>query len=695
MPETLDLLVEIGTEELPPKDLKRLSQAFEHELVKAIESAGLTRGPVTRYATPRRLAVRVDDLLTSQPERQVERRGPALAVAFDGDGKPTKAALGFARSCGVEVEHLESVETSQGSWLVFRTTEVAQFTLSLLAPMVNDALGRIPIARRMRWGSRDDQFVRPVQWAVILFGDTTVEAEVLGVPTSSESRGHRFHHPGAVVFAEPSEYATVLYSAAHVVADFDARREMIREQLVEAGQQAGGKVVIDDALLEEVTAMVEWPVPIVGHFDEEFLALPTQALVATMQGHQRYFPVLDDESRLLPVFITISNIESSNPDSIREGNERVIRPRLKDAAFFVANDLKLPLANRMSSLEHVVFQEKLGSVADKSRRVSQLARHVAIAMGASPDQVNHAGRAGLLSKCDLVTEMVGEFPELQGYMGHQYALRSGESPEVALALEESYLPRFARDRVPATLVGQAVAIADKLDTLAGIFAAGSPPTGDKDPFALRRAALGVLRIFIEGELDVDLSKLLAAAFAELPEEFAIDENPDILLGFMTDRLRGYFIDREVPPDVFAAVQSLRPTRPFDFARRVYAVNEFRKRPEAESLAAANKRIQNILRQADSDVPAEVNDALLVEDAEWNLAAKLVGISPRVGEMLSQGDYTSAMTHLAGLRDTIDEFFDTVKVMADEEAVKRNRLALLNNVGTLFMQTADISELQPR
>lgn len=693
MADALDLLVEVGTEELPPKDLKRLADAFRDELVAGLLAAELSHEGTDLYATPRRLAVHVKSLLTSQPERQVERRGPALSVAFDASGQATKAADGFARSCGVDVEHLETLETEKGSWLVFRTTEVAQFTLSLLAPIVNEALGKLPIARRMRWGNREEQFVRPVKWAVILFGETTVEAEVLGVKTSAHTRGHRFHHPELIPLTSPGDYASILYSTGYVVADFDVRKELIRQSLEGAGAQAGGTAMIDEALLDEVTSMVEWPVPVVGRFDEEFLALPTRALIATMQEHQRYFPVMDADGELLPAFITIANIDSTNPDAVREGNERVIRPRLKDAAFFYDNDIKAPLASRLSTLEGVVFQEKLGSLADKSKRVATLARHVAIAIGSAPEAVDHAGRGGLLAKCDLVCEMVGEFPELQGYMGHQYAKANGEPEPVAIAIEESYLPRFAGDRIPHTLPGQAVAIADKLDTLAGIFAAGLQPTGDKDPFALRRAALGVLRIVIEGELDVDLMRLFDAALEALPETCKETTTGDQLFGFTMERLRGYFADQGIPPDVFASVQAIAPTRPFDFARRVYAVDAFRKRPEAESLASANKRIQNILRQADDDVPLEINDALLTEDAEWNLAAKLVGLSPRVSEMLRRGDYTNAMTHLAGLRDSIDDFFDSVKVMAEEESLKRNRLALLNSVGTLFLQTADISELQ--
>lgn len=693
MAEHADLLIEIGTEELPPLSVLPLSQALGSGVVAGIDNAGLSHGDVSTYATPRRLAVLVSELQASQEERQVERRGPALSAAFDADSNPTKAALGFASSCGVDVEHLEHLETDKGSWLVFRTTEVGQATASLVPEIVERALAGLPIRKRMRWADSDVEFVRPVHWVVLIFGDEVIEAEILGVSAGRNTRGHRFHQPNPLPIDEPSGYAPLLYSSGHVVADFHTRLEMIRKQVEDLAGDLGGEARIDADLLEEVASLVEWPVPIAGSFDEEFLDLPVCVLVATLKGAQRYFPVVDASGGLLPKFITISNIDSRAPESVRSGNERVIRPRLKDAAFFYATDLKQALESHLEAIKEVKFQDKLGSLYDKSQRVSKLAAHIAIAMGQDPDEVGLARRAGTLCKCDLVTEMVGEFPELQGEIGREYARHGGEPEAVADALGEMYMPRFAGDSIPKTTTGRALAIADKLDTLAGIFAIGQVPSGDKDPFALRRAALGVLRILIEAELNLELPKLIDAAISEYAELSAADGAAAQLLDFMLDRLKAYFLEQAIPIDVFAAVMALRPTRPYDFACRVRAVNEFRALAESASLTAANKRIQNILKQYDDTLPENADDSLFSEDAEWNLAAKLVGLSPRVKQMLRGGDYSQAMALLASLRDAIDAFFDTVKVMEDNEAVKKNRLALLNNISTLFLATADISRLQ--
>ncbi|NIR29724.1 MAG: glycine--tRNA ligase subunit beta [Gammaproteobacteria bacterium] len=696
MAEARDLLVEIGTEELPPKSLRELAEAFGRELASGCEAARLRHGDVAVYATPRRLSVVVQALATHQPERQVTRRGPALNAAFDARGNPTRAALGFARSCGVSLEHLERYRGKDGAWLVFRTTEVGQPASMLLPNIVRQALERLPIRRRMRWADLDVQFARPVHWVVLLFGDEVVEAQVLGVATGRETRGHRFHHPEPIAVETPTGYAKLLYSAGRVVADLDTRKELIRRQVGESALALEGHGVVSEALLEEVTGLVEWPVPVTGDFDKRFLELPEQVLIAVMQEHQRCFPVVDADGRLLAHFIAISNIESSNPDTVKTGNERVIRPRLEDAAFFYKSDLQSSLEDHLEKLKDVLFHERLGSLYDKSQRVSELAAHVAMASGQPPEAARQARRAGLLSKCDLLTEMVGEFPQLQGYMGRQYAARAGEPEPVAVALEEAYMPRFAGDAVPQTGVGRAVAIADKLDTLVGIFGIGQPPSGDKDPFALRRAALGVLRIIIEGEMDLDLPKLINAA-TDRYRELLPQMHPMVsqLYEFMLDRLRTYFLERGTPPDVFAAVAARRPTRPFDFARRVRAVDEFRNMPQAASLTIANKRIQNILRQASGPLPGQVNDALFSEDAEWNLAAKVVGLTPRVRELLGRGDYSGALKLLAGLRETVDDFFDAVKVMADDERIKTNRLALLNSISALFMETADISRLQSK
>ncbi|MDH3317151.1 MAG: glycine--tRNA ligase subunit beta [Gammaproteobacteria bacterium] len=692
MAESADLLVEIGTEELPPTGLKSLSEAFASELCERLKAKGLKHGEVAVFATPRRIATIISSVPASQPHREFKRRGPSLDAAFDSEGKPTKAAQGFARSCGVAVENLGRMETTEGSWLIFRSTEVGEATPSLIPRMVEDSLNRLPLPRRMRWANFDFEFIRPVHWVVLLFGNEIIDGEIFGVSAGRMTRGHRFHNPEAIPIEDPSTYSKTLYRSGHVVAEFKARAEIVTRQVVEAAASVEGKALVDRELIEETTALVEWPSAIVGSFDKEFLELPDAVLVATMKGHQRYFPVVNKKGALLPHFIAVSNIESKNPETVRKGNERVLRPRLKDAAYFFKRDSGRTLDQRQEELKGIVFQEKLGNMFDKAGRIARLASHVAIATGENPDNVKLARRAGQLCKCDLLTEMVGEFPELQGIMGGEYAAMSGESPKVAKAIAEVYRPRFAGDAIPASSIGRAVAVADKLDTLAGIFAIGQGPTGDKDPYALRRTALGVLRILIEGKLSVDLKRLIQEALKGYQGKFKNEAAADQLYDFMTERLRAYFTERGVPVEVFLAVQARNPTRPFDFAKRVDAVNEFRKLPEAESLASANKRINNILKQAEDAIPMKVDDSLFTEDAEWNLAAKLVGLSPRVNAMLNKGDYTSAMKSLAGLRENVDTFFDTVKVMDEDVRIRYNRLALLNSISELFLETADISRL---
>ena len=796
MTKTDDLLVEIGTEELPPKALRTLSEAFATELAAELDAAGLAHGAAAPFATPRRLAVLVPGVPGTQPARDMERRGPPLARAFDENDEPTKAALGFARSVGVEVDRLVRIETGDGAWLGYRSTQPGATLASLLPGMVERALARLPVPRRMRWADRDTEFVRPVHWVVLMHGTSVVEAEILGVPSGRATRGHRFHHPGDIVLEDAARYEAALRDRGHVVAGFEERMETIRAQAERAADKLGGKARIEPALLAENAALVEWPVAIAGHFDTGFLALPDPVLVATMQGHQRYFPVAGDDGALMPHFIAVSNIESRNPATVREGNERVIRPRLSDAAYFFDSDRGRRLESRLEELGDVVFQRKLGTLRAKAERVAALAGRVAHAMGGSgdtetaartmgrpgdtemaaramdrpgdtvtaartmgrPDEaIAHAERAGLLSKCDLVTEMVGEFPELQGEMGREYARLDGEPAAVADAIGELYMPRFADDGIPATAAGRAVAIADKLDTIAGCASLDQLPTGDRDPFALRRAALGALRIMIEGELDLDLGEMIAAAFecyaeqareasgaaregdsadtatapGTAPEGDSGDmataagaASPDTateVRRFMLDRLRAYFADRSIPTDVFNAVLAKEPARPLDFAMRVRAVEAFRALPEAASLAAANKRIRNILRQAEQggiDIPDKVDESsfradaertlsgmLHAEDeiatmrkppvdAERSLSATLDGIEPRVRAMLDAGEYTGALASLARLRDDVDRFFDTVKVMDDDEKLRGNRLALLARIGALFMETADISLLQP-
>ena len=687
---TRDLLVEIGTEELPPKALKKLSDAFTQGMVDGLSKAGLQHAAVQSYASPRRLAVLVSGLTVTQADKEVLRRGPALAAAFKEDGCASPAAMGFAKSNGVKVEDLEKLETPEGAWLVFRKLEKGQATAALIPGIVQAALDVLPIPKRMRWGNLSAQFVRPVHWVVLLFGDAVIDAEILGVRAGRETRGHRFLHPAKLYIGEPAAYAPLLETEGRVLADFAVRRGVIRGQVLKAAAQLNGTAVIDDALLDEVTGMVEWPSAVTGNFDERFLSVPSEALISTMKANQKYFHVIDAHGKLLPHFITIANIESRDVNAVRAGNERVVRPRLTDAAFFWDQDRKKKLADQLDGLKTVVFQNKLGTLHDKVERVAKLAGHIGAALGANVVQCE---RAALLSKCDLLTYMVGEFPELQGIMGRYYAQHDGEAADVAQALDEQYMPRFAGDALPVSKVGQAVAIADKLDTLVGIFGIGQAPTGDKDPFALRRAALGALRIIIEQRLDLDLVNLLESAQHACGDKLSVKNVAAPVYDFMMERLRAYYSDAGVDTDAFEAVLALRPSQPYDFDRRVRAVTVFRKLPEAASLSAANKRISNILKQAGSDIFGDVNQALLKDDAERALADTLVALSKAVTPLFNVRDYEGALQKLAALRTSVDIFFDKVMVMADDPALRTNRLALLSQLRALFLRVADISRLQ--
>ena len=695
-----DLLAEIGTEELPPRSLRELSEAFAAGVREGLAKAGLGCRGVEPFATPRRLALIARGVPASVPGRARERRGPAVAAAFDANGEPTRAATGFARSCGAEVDALERLETPKGAWLVHRTHEPPRPAADLVPGVVGAALRDLPVARRMRWGDGEAEFVRPVHWLVLLLGGEVVEATLLGVAAGRETRGHRFHHPGPIGLAGAGEYAEKLEDPGRVVASFARRRRIVEAAVTREAAGLGGRPVADDDLLDEVTALVEWPVAIAGRFEERFLELPRAVVTATLKGHQRCFPVEDADGRLRPSFVTVSNLESRRPDAVRAGNERVVRPRLEDAAFFVRTDLETPLGECRPALDGVVFQEKLGSMGAKSDRVAALVRQVARGAGLGAEDGDAAVRAAGLYKCDLVTAMVGEFPDLQGYMGACYARAAGEPEAVADAIEEAYLPRFAGDAIPATRPGRVLAIAERLDTLAGIFGVGLGPTGDRDPFALRRSALGVVRILVEAEIDADLESLLRQAIAGYGS--TLDAGADRLAAevfeFVVERLRGW---SGAPPDVFAAVRARRPTRPLDFVRRMDAVASFRALPEAASLAAANKRIANILKQVETIDPgararrAEVDPTLFAEPAEGSLAERVLEVAPGVEGLLARGDYTGAMRALAGLREGVDTFFDRVQVMTDDRRVRANRLALLARIGDLFLETADISLLHQK
>ncbi len=686
-----DLLIELGTEELPPKALKKLIQAFEAGIKQGLEKAELSFDAIRSYAAPRRMAVVVDGLAIRQQDRVVERRGPAIAAAFDDDGNPTKALQGFARSCGATVDDLEKLETDKGTWLAFKQEQKGAETASLLVDILQQSLNDLPIPKRMRWGTLPGEFVRPVHWLVLLFGDEVIPAELLGVSSGRESRGHRFHHPAKIRIDSAQSYAPQLQTEGHVVVDMAARRAAIHGQVLELATQLGGQAVLNENLLDEVSGLVEWPVALSGSFDKRFLELPAEALISSMEEHQKYFAVRDQAGELLPYFITICNIESRDPAQVIAGNERVILPRLSDAAFFWATDRKRPLADRQAQLKTIVFQNKLGTVFDKSARVAKLAAVIASEIGGDAAL---AERAALLAKCDLVTEMVGEFPDLQGIMGRYYARLDGEHNEVAEALDEQYLPRFSGDKLPQTKTGQAVSLAEKLDTLVGLFGIGQPPTGVKDPFALRRAALGALRVVIENKLDVDLVSLLEQAQQGFDGTLTEQDVTSQVMRYLFERLRGYASDQGFKIDVFESVLAVQPSRPLDFMARLYAVAEFRQLEQAEALAAGNKRISNILRKndAEGDV-ATIDVTLLVEPAEQALAEKLDTVSSAIAPLLIQADYAGVLNILAEMRDTVDGFFEQVMVMTDDLAVRNNRLALLNQTRALFLGVADISCLQ--
>ena len=687
-----DLLIELGTEELPPRALKELSDAFTQGIVDGLTQAGFEIGEVQSYATPRRLAVLIKDMPASQPDRDIERKGPNLKAAYDADGNPTKAVEGFARSCGVSVDDLEQEETDKGTWLVFKAKEEGKPVSELLQKIIEQSLAKLPIPKRMRWGDSDAEFVRPVHWLVLLHGSDVIDAEIFGVKSSRETFGHRFHANGLLSLHDASSYAEQLRSDAFVLADMEERKNVIREQVKKEAADLGGQVVVDEDLLQEVAGLVEWPVAVVGDFDAEFLDVPSEALIKTMQDNQKYFAVLDNDGNIKPHFITISNIDSKTPEKVKAGNERVIRPRFADAAFFWNQDKKQPLDAFLLRLDQVVFQAKLGTLGEKCQRVAKLSESIAKQLAA---EVEPASRAALLSKCDLMSDMVGEFPSLQGVMGRYYAIASGEDDAVATAIEEQYLPRHASDDLPATAAGQIVAISDRIDTLVGIFAIGQKPTGVKDPYALRRASIAVLRILIECQLDLDLEILIAEAAKLLSDKVDAEKAKTEVFDFMLERLRAYYLDRDVLVDVFDAVSALRPSRPLDFDKRIKAVSAFRALAEAESLAAANKRVGNILKKSATEVAGTVNISLFEEEAEKTLYGELSSLKADVESLFDEGDYEQALRRLSSLREPVDAFFDSVMVMADDEVIKNNRIALLAQMSALFMRAADLSRLHQK
>lgn len=688
MSERADLLVEIGTEELPPKALAGLSAAFTAGLGAALAAQAFAFDGVRGYATPRRLAVMVAQLAGTQPARTEQRRGPAVAAAYDASGQPTKAASGFARSCGVEVAALTRLVTADGEWLACERHLPGRSLAAALPALVEQALAALPIPKRMRWGARTVEFVRPVHWVVLLHGDTLVPGTVLDTPAGRITRGHRFHHPEPITLAQAADYEAALAAPGHVIADFATRRARVRELVETSAAAAGGSAVLDPALLDEVTALVEWPVAVTGEFDAHFLALPPEILIASMQDHQKYFAVRTTDGRLSNRFITLANLASRDPRAVQAGNERVIRPRLADADFFYRSDRAEPLAARAPRLADMLFEKRLGTLADKSARVERLARTLAPTFAADGAL---AARAALLARCDLLSSMVGEFPELQGTVGSYYAAADGEDAAVAAAIGEFYRPRYAGDDIPATTVGRCVAFADKLDSLVGIFGIGSAPTGDKDPYALRRAAIGALRILIEGRVDLDLDLAIALALAEQRAALAPDTAQQVAT-FMRERMRGYYLERGVEADVCAAVLAKGLGAPLEIERRLHAVGLFRAAPAARALAAANKRTANILRKHAGPIADAIAHDCLVEPAERALAAALADTGERAGALFADGRYADYMACLAELRTPVDAFFDQVMVMADDPRLRDNRLALLSRLHGLFTRVADLSLL---
>ncbi|MBM0404345.1 glycine--tRNA ligase subunit beta [Serratia sp. 4542] len=683
-------LVEIGTEELPPKALRSLAESFAANFTAELDNAGLEHGDVSWFAAPRRLALKVANLSAAQADREIEKRGPAIAQAFDAEGKPSKAAEGWARGCGITVDQAERLVTDKGEWLMYRAHVKGQSAQQLLAGMVSTALAKLPIPKLMRWGDSDVQFVRPVHTVTMLLGADLIPGTVLGIDSARTVRGHRFMGEAEFTLDNADQYPQILLERGKVVADYEARKALIKRDAELAAQKIGGKADLSDSLLEEVASLVEWPVVLTAKFEEKFLAVPAEALVYTMKGDQKYFPVYDAAGKLLPNFIFVANIESKDPQQIISGNEKVVRPRLADAEFFFNTDRKKRLEDNLPRLETVLFQQQLGTLRDKTDRIQALAGWVAGQIGAD---VNHATRAGLLSKCDLMTNMVFEFTDTQGVMGMHYARHDGEAEDVAVALNEQYQPRYAGDALPQSLVACSLAIADKMDTLAGIFGIGQHPKGDKDPFALRRAALGVLRIIVEKNLPLDLQTLTEEAVRLYGSKLTNAKVVDEVVEFMLGRFRAWYQEEGHAVDTIQAVLARRPTKPADFDARVKAVSHFRTLEAAAALAAANKRVSNILAKSTETLNDSVCASVLKDAAEIQLATHLVVLRDKLQPYFAAGNYQEALVELAALREPVDAFFDNVMVMADDAEVRVNRLTLLSKLRELFLQVADISVLQ--
>lgn len=690
--ETSDFLVEIGTEELPPTTLLKLSNSFTAQVIAGINAEELNYTSAESFATPRRLAVVVSGLDSQTPEKEIVAWGPPKKIAFDANGKPTKAAEAFAKKNGISIDDIQVENDGKAEKLVYRSLKTGLSAVELLPAIVQTALDKLPIAKRMRWGAERTEFVRPVQWVVMMQGSQIIECSILGFNAGNTTRGHRFHCDTTLDIANPASYAALLEQSGHVIPVFETRKTMIREQVIAEGEKLGGAAVIDESLLNEVTGLVEWPVALTGSFESRFLEVPAEALISSMKEHQKYFHMEDENGNLMPNFITVSNIVSQDPRQVISGNERVIRPRLSDAAFFFETDKKISLETRVEKLKSIVFQAQLGTLFDKTQRMMSLAASIAESINSNSA---YASRAAELSKADLVSDMVLEFDKMQGIAGRYYALAQGEEDEVANAIRDQYLPKFSGDRLPESLTGCAVALADRLDTIVGIFGIGQPPTGSKDPFALRRATLGVLRIIVEKELPLDLRVLLQQAQQQHSNLPAGKNLVDNVLNYMIERFRAWYEEENINAEVFMSVSEKGLSQPLDIDQRVKAVDSFSRLPEAQALAAANKRVSNILAKIDNQESiGSVDNTLLVEHSEKVLAELVQQKAAQLAPLFANRQYSAALASLAELRAPIDAFFDDVMVMVDDEAVKNNRIALLKSLRSLFLEVADISLLVP-
>ena len=686
---TETLLIELGTEELPPKSLKKLAETFFEQIQTQLDNAELSYKAINWFATPRRMAVIVTELLEKQSDKTIEKRGPATNVAFDEAGNASKAALGWAKSNGIAIEQAERLTTDKGEWLLHRATQTGKTVEELIPTMVNNALNKLPIPKPMRWGSERTQFIRPVHTLTLLYGETILNGETLGVSASNRVTGHRFHHHGLVTIKHANDYQAEM-EKAYVVVDFEQRQQQILAQIKQAATELEGEALIDDELLNEVTGLVEWPVTLVGSFDESFLNVPAEPLIYSMKDHQKYFPVVDKNGQLINKFIFVANIESKDPQQVIFGNEKVIRPRLADAEFFFNTDKKVTLESRLKNLETVLFQKQLGSVKEKSERIAKLSEAIAVKLNENPQ---NAYRAGLLSKTDLLTDMVLEFPQVQGTMGKYYAINDGEPKAIAQALEDQYRPRYAGDSLPEGQIGCAVAIADKIDTLVGIFGINQAPKGDKDPFALRRAAIGIIRIIIDKNLALDIADLVAQSIGLFGDKLSNENTATNVIDFVMGRFRAFYQEQGISVDVIQAVLAKQPTAPLDFDKRIKAVSYFRGLTESETLAAANKRVGNILAKFDGQLNKQVDASLASEVVETTLMDTFAAIESKLTALVANKDYQAVLAELSELKTPIDNFFDGVMVMADDEAVKVNRLTLLASIRASFLQVADISLLQ--